>query len=124
MKFAVLLFSILFAAGSFAAQNDIPVTTTSKEAMQHFHKGLHFLDVGRGVESRRELLKAVEIDPSFTHAYYFLSLASLTPEEFKQSLDRGMKSSQAKSEGEKMLIEINQTFLDNNADQRIALSKS
>ncbi len=124
MKCFVVLFLILIAATSFAAQNEIPVTTSSKQALELFHKGLHFLDVGRALESRAEFLKAVEIDPGFSHAYFYLSLAALSPEEFKESLDKGIKNLQGKSDGERMLLEIGQTFLDNNATKRSELSRS
>jgi tetratricopeptide (TPR) repeat protein len=124
MKYFVALFFLLTAQFIFAAQNEIPITTSNKQALQHFHKGLHYLDVGRGIESRAEFLKAVEKDPAFSHAYFYLSLASLSPEEFKKSLDKGINHIQGKSEGEKMLLQIGQTFLDNNADKRIELSKA
>ncbi len=124
MKYVVALFFLLTAVYSFAAQNEIPITTSSQQALELYQKGLHYLDVGRGLESRAAFLKAVEKDPAFSHAYFYLSLASLSPEEFKESLDKGMNHIQGKSEGEKMLIQIGQTFLDNNADKRIELSKT
>jgi tetratricopeptide (TPR) repeat protein len=123
MKWFAVLFTILFAVVSFAAQNEIPLTTSSKEALQHFEKGLHFLDVGRGLEAHGEFVKAIEADTAFSHAYFYLSLAALSPEEFKESLDKGLKNIQGKSEGEKMLLQIGETFIDNNATKRIELSK-
>ena len=123
MKTIVAVLMVLCTQFVFAANEDIPITTSSKPALAQFHKALHYLDVGRALESRTTFLDAIKKDPAFSHAYFYLSLAALSAEEFKESLDQGMKNIQGKSEGEKMLIQIGQTFLDNNADTRIKLSK-
>ncbi len=127
MKSWILVFSMLIIAVAFCAAQqitEIPATTTSKKAMQSFNKGLYYLDVARGLEARTEFLKAIEKDPVFSHAYFYLSLTALSPEEFKESLDQGKKNIQGKSEGENMLIEINLTFLDNDAGKRLHLAQA
>jgi tetratricopeptide (TPR) repeat protein len=118
----VLIFSIPVAFT--ATVQEIPATSPSKEALQHFNKGLYYLDVARGIEARDEFSKAVQIDPTFAHAYFYLSLSALSPEEFNQNLARGEKQLQGKSEGEKILFQINRTFIDNDAAKRIELAKA
>jgi len=119
---------ILLLFGSIAAveqkTNDIPVTTNSKEANELFKQGLHYLDVGRAIESRETLQKAIQKDPQFAHAYFYLSMTAFSPEEFKNILDKGMKNTSGKSQGEKTLLEIQQTFITNDAGKRMELAKS
>lgn len=115
----------LWTASAFSTEiKEIPATTTSKEARERFNQGLYYLDVAKGLEARQEFMKAIERDPAFAHAYFYLSLSSLSPEEFSQSLERGMKNLQGKSEGEKILFQINRTFIDNDAVKRIELAKA
>lgn len=126
MKSWMLVFLMLITAAAFCAApqiKEIPATTHSKEALESFNKGLYYLDVARGLEARTEFLKAVQADPAFSHAYFYLSLASLSPEEFKESLDKAKENIQGKSEGENLLIEINRTFIDNDAAKRLRLAQ-
>src|SRR5205809_5576678 len=113
------VFLVATAAFSAGQVSEIPATTKSKQALEAFQKGLYDLDVARGLEARSEFLKATQADPAFSHAYFYLSLASLSPEEFKSSQDQAEKNIEGKSDGEKMLIQINRTFIDNDARKRL-----
>ena len=125
MKSWISVLFLLIAVAAHATQvKEIPATTNSKEALAAFQKGLYYLDVGRGLEARNEFLKAVQTDPAFSHAYFYLSLSALSPEEFNSSLDQAEKTSPGKSEGEKILIQINRTFIDNDGSKRIQLAQS
>lgn len=126
MKSWIFVFCMLVGAAFCAAEQvkEIPATTNSKPALESFQKGLYYLDVARGLEARAEFLKAVKADPAFSHAYFYLSLAALSPEEFKESLDQAKKNVEGKSEGENILIEINRTFIDNDAAKRLQLAQA
>jgi len=126
MKCWIFVLCLFLCTAAFCAEQvkEIPATTNSKEALASFQKGLYYLDVGRGLEARREFLKAVQADPAFSHAYFYLSLASLSPEEFNKSLDQAAKNTQGKSEGERILIDINRTFIDNDAAKRLQLAQT
>src|SRR5215471_15375829 len=118
MKFRLALISILFVlflgqAYSADKTSDIPVTTNSQEARALFQQGLHYLDVGRAIEAREALQKAIEKDPQFAHAYFYLSMTAFSPEEFKDTIEKGLKNASGKSDGEKALLEIQQTFVTN-----------
>lgn len=102
---------------------EIPVTTSSDTALALFDEGQYLLDVGRGVEARERFQAAIAEDPDFAYAYFNASNASLSFAEFKETLDAAMEHMEGKSEGERLLVEINQTFLDNNSDQGLKLAK-
>ncbi|MCI0414840.1 tetratricopeptide repeat protein [bacterium] len=124
MKSWIVVVCMLVSAFAFCAVEEIPATTSSKQALDSFNKGLYYLDVGRALEARTEFLKAVQADPAFSHGYFYLSLSALSIEEFKQSLDKAKKSVEGKSEGENILIEINRTFIDNDAGRRVHLAQA
>lgn len=121
----LILFALLLSVGySAEKKSDIPVSTNSPEARDLFNQGLHYLDVGRALESRDALQKAVERDPQFAHAYFYLSMTAFSPEEFKDTVDKGLQNASGKSDGEKTLLEIQQTFITNDAAKRMELAKA
>ena len=75
------------------------------------------------MEARERFQAAIAEDPDFAYAYFNASNASLSFAEFKETLDAAMEHMEGKSEGERLLVEINQTFLDNNSDQGLKLAK-
>jgi len=103
---------------------EIPVTSSSPEALTVFHAGEALLDVGRALEANARFREATEIDPEFSYAYLNQANAAQSAQEYKESLDKAVASLEGKSEGERLMVEINQTFISNDADQRMALSKA
>jgi len=93
----------------------IPITTDSATAKALYAEGEYFQDVGRGVKAREKFLAAISDDPSFALAYYGQSNAALSFAEFQHSLDAAVEHSEGISDGERMLIEINRSFLSNDA---------
>lgn len=111
-------------AGSVAPIEDIPVSTASAPARSLFETGQKLLDAGRPREAREHFRLAVEADPTFAYAYIQLAAASASAPEFKENLDRAAHYIAGKSDGERILLEINRTFLDNNAEKRLALAQT
>ena len=111
-------------AGSVARADEIPVTTASPSARSHFDVGQRLLDVGRPREAREHFRLAVAQDPGFAYGYLNLAAAAASAPEFKENLDRAAANLTGKSEGERLLVEINRTFLDNNAERRIELAQT
>lgn len=109
--------------GSLAGAEEIPVTTASASAKTHFILGQRLLDVGRPREAREYFRLAVEQDPGFAYGYLNLAAAAASAPEFKENLDRAAANLTGKSEGERLLVEINRTFLDNNAERRVELAE-
>ena len=102
---------------------EIPVTTSSDAARELFDEGQQLLDVGRGVEAREKFQAALAEDPEFVRAYYGESNAALSFQEFQRSLDAAMAHLEAVSDGERMLVEINRTFLTNDSEEGVRLAE-
>ena len=110
--------------GSVAPVADIPITTASTSARTHFTAGEKLLDVGRPREAREHFRLAVEQDPTFTYGYLNLAASSASTQEFKENVEKAAQHLAGKSEGERLLVEINRTFLDNNAERRLELAQT
>ena len=127
--FLVLAVSALLAVscvppGTETARiEEIPVTTTSDTARQLFEEGEYLLDVGRGVQAREKFLAAIAEDPAFVRAHVSQSNAALSFEEFKTCLDTASEHLETATEGEKLMVEINKTFLTNDTEKGLALAK-
>ena len=110
-------------AGAVARAEEFPITTASASARTHFAVGQRLLDVGRPREAREHFRLAVEQDPSFAYGYLNLAAAAASAPEFKENLDRAAANLTGKSDAERILVDINRTFLDNNAERRIELAQ-
>ena len=102
---------------------EIPVTTSSDAALALYTEGQYFLDVGRGVQAREKFKAATAEDPGFARAYYGQSNAALSFAEFQHSLDAATEHSEGISDGERMLIKINRSFLSNDAAAGLAVAR-
>ena len=102
---------------------EIPISTSSSEALEYFMLGQEAADFGRGVDANQAFRKAVEADPGFARGYLNLANSSFSAQEFFEYSDKAMEVAGDASEGERLLIEINLTFRNNDADRRLVLSK-
>ncbi len=103
---------------------EIPVTTSSAEALSQFREGLALSDLGRNVEANARFKAAVAADPGFAYGYYWLSNAALSGPEFSQALDQAAANLEGKSEGERLLVEISRAaFLENASDRALELAR-
>ncbi len=119
-----LLVVISAVAAAALGVEEIPVTTSNQQSLADFMKGQMLLDIGRFQEANKLFESAVEKDPAFSYAYLNIANSAASPQEFKENLDLAMEHIAGKSEGERLLIEINRTFLDNDAEKRIKLAKT
>src|SRR5690349_10305374 len=69
-----------------ASPTELPVTSSSPEAVAAFNKGMEFLDVGNTQQARVNFSKAIEIDSNFASAYIFRSGTSPSNDHFKSDL--------------------------------------
>jgi tetratricopeptide (TPR) repeat protein len=102
---------------------EIPATTSSEEARAFFEEGQHFLDFARPAKAREKFRAAVEINPEFAYAYFGLSNVSLSFTEFQEMIDKAAANLDVKSDGERLLVEMNRTFLTNDADEGLRLAR-
>jgi len=110
-------------AAATAPSTQIHITTTSETAKALYAEGEYLLDVGRGVQAREKFQAAATDDPSFALAYYGQSNAALSFAEFQHSLDTALEHVEGISDGERMLIEINRSFLSNDAAAGLAVAE-
>lgn len=105
------------------ATGEIPVTTSSPAALEAFERGREALDLGRALQANSLFREAVEIDTQFTLAWLNIANTASSAAEFKEGLDAATASLDGKSEGELLLVELNRTFLTNDTDVRMRLSR-
>jgi tetratricopeptide (TPR) repeat protein len=108
--------------GSVSAQ-EFRITTASTEARNHYMVGERLLDVGRPQEAIVHFRKAVELDSTFAYAYLGIAQAAASTQEFKENVDAAGRVIEGKSDGEKLLLDINRTFLANNAEGTLELAQ-
>jgi tetratricopeptide (TPR) repeat protein len=102
---------------------EIPITTRSESARMDFIAGQAALDRGDGAIANALFRRAVAADPGFTYAWLNLAIASFSTQEFAESLERAAASASKTSEGEQLLVRINQRFLDNDFESQHALAE-
>ncbi|MCP4200804.1 MAG: tetratricopeptide repeat protein [bacterium] len=102
---------------------EIPITTNSDAARALFEEGEYLLDVGRGVEARAKFQAAIAEDPGFVRAHFNQSNTALSFKEFQTCLDMASEHLTNASEGEKMMVEINRTFLTNDTEKGVELGR-
>lgn len=101
---------------------EIPVTTSSETARGLFEEGQYLLDVGRGVEAREKFRAAIAEDPGFVRAHFNQSNSALSFKEFQTCLDKASEHLDEVSEGERLMVKINRTFLTNDTERGLALA--
>lgn len=102
----------------------IPLTTSSEAARAYYAEGQYLVDVGRVVQARAKFEAAVAEDPDFALAYYGQSNAALSFAEFQHRLDAATEHAEGISEGERMLIDINKSFLSNDPATGLAVARN
>jgi len=101
---------------------EIPVTTDSESARALYEEGEYLSDVGRNVEARQKFMAAVAEDPGFVRAHFGQSNAAFSFKEFQDCLDRAEMNIESASEGERLMVGINRTFLSNDTERGIELA--
>jgi tetratricopeptide (TPR) repeat protein len=122
---AVTLLAGLMTVSAVVASpvEEIPITTQSAAARMDFIAGQAALDRGDGPEANQLFRAAVAADPDFTYAWLNLGNVAFSTEEFAESLKRAAASGAKASEGERLLVQINQRFLDNDFQSQLALGQ-
>ena len=119
----LLLISLVGCSTLF--KNEIPITTSSKEALQAFLKGRDLLDNSLVLESIPYFEKAVALDSNFAAAYLYLGQAASfdNTNKFLQNLDKAKSLTDKVSEGEKNQILLLQAYFEGNVPKQKELSE-
>jgi len=120
---AWLLGTLALSSVTPAAIREIPVTTQSADARLAFDAGQAALDRGDAQQANDLFRAAVAADPKFTYAWYNLSNVTFSTEEFNAALRGGEQGAAGASEGERMLLDFNKRFLDNDFNAQLQLAQ-
>jgi Tfp pilus assembly protein PilF len=117
------LISLAAPLAAVAAVQEIPITTQNAEARLAFVAGQAAADRGDGPEANALFRTAVAADPGFTYAWWNLSNVTFSTEEFNAALKGAEQGAAQASEGERMLLEFNKLFLQNNFNAQLDLAR-
>jgi len=120
---AALSLALASGTGLAAQVQEIPVTTTSAAARLDFEAGQAAADRGDAQRANALFKHAVTLDPSFTYAWLNVANSSLSAQEFNSALETARRNGASASEGERLLVDVALTFIDNDAEKRIVLSR-
>ena len=125
----VFVLMVLFACQQQTAEapaypeDEIPITASSDEAMKEFMAGLEILDMGNFQKSRDYFDKALEADPDFVSARIYKAFTSTSAKEFGDNCKAAMALRDKANEGEKLWMDLMNTFLTNDNLAGMEVSK-
>jgi tetratricopeptide (TPR) repeat protein len=100
----------------------IPYTTGSETARALCEEGEYLSDVGRNFQAREKFMAAVAEDPTFVRAHFDQSNVAISYKELQNCLDKADVNIESVSEGERLMVEINRTFLTNDTELGVQLA--
>lgn len=115
VKGVLVLICLLFLSAipkSFASQ--IPITTSSKEALQLFMQGRDKMANVQLTDAVTLFDQAIEKDPNFAMAYLFKAISSNNYNVTRENLQKAQEHSANVSPGEKLLIDYARASFDRN----------
>jgi tetratricopeptide (TPR) repeat protein len=113
LVFFALLIVVQFGCKP-AKSDEIPITTTSKEARQLFIEGRELAEFWQTEKANDLFKRAIELDPDFALAYLFKAGTSPDTKEFKEARAKAISLAPKVSEGEQKLIAAHQAYSDEN----------
>jgi Flp pilus assembly protein TadD len=102
---------------------ELPATTASADARNHFLQGQRELDLGRGLEANEHFKAATAADSGFALAYLYTANTGNSLAEFKSNLDQAERHAAGASEAERWLIQMARKGLDNDVNGQLALAQ-
>ena len=99
----VFIFAVFFFSSckTQSPGNEIPVTTTSKEALKFFIDGRDKFENREFIEAASLFDRAIQTDSNFAMAYLYRSLSEDGPDISRQNLDKAVSLIDKVSDGEK-----------------------
>jgi tetratricopeptide (TPR) repeat protein len=120
----LFVLSLPFLCHAGASGNaEIPVTSSSDEAVIFFQQGREAFEMGRITDAVLCFENAVQKDAQFASAWLYKALMSESQDHWKANIDKAAKYRNQVSNGEGILIEIALTYAENDAEKRFQLAK-
>lgn len=117
--FYAFLFIVCLASYDLAAQvKEVPVTTSSKEALNFFLTGRDKFENQEAAAAASLFDKAIEKDPSFAIAYIYRAQSGGGYNVFRQNLDKAVSLADKVSPGEKLEISYFKAFADGDGQKQ------
>lgn len=108
LRITLLWFALLCSASIINAQEaEIPITTSSKEALDLFIQGRTYQDNIRGYESISALEKAIDLEGNFAMAHALLAISQSlvgNNQEYTSEINKAYKLLSKSSKGEQLFI--------------------
>lgn len=102
--YALVLLSLFLPINMMGQSKEVPVTTSSKEALKYFTDGLDKMDNIEFISATQLFDKAIAEDKDFALAYLYRSQSGGGFSVFRQNLDKAVSLAGKVSEGEKQEI--------------------
>lgn len=125
---AIFIFASLFLSSCApkAVNKEMPITTSSKEALAVFVDGRNQIEINQGIKASNLFKKAISLDPEFALAYAYLAMADATL--YTENYSKAMSLMNKISKGEQVFLQMwdnqrkaNGTEMKNNADTLMKL---
>jgi len=102
---------------------NLPITTTSAAARNHFLMGQRELDLGRMFDANAHFKAAVEADSNFALAYLNVANTGNSFAEFRTNLELAERHVAGASDAERLQIQIARKGLDNDVTGQLVLAQ-
>lgn len=112
MKTSYFILLVIFIFGCSQKVSEIPITTTSKEALLLFIDGRKNLENLKTADAAELFDKAIQKDPNFAKAYLYRSFSGGGYQIFRKNLDKAVEFIVQVSEGEKHEILYTKAYAD------------
>ena len=114
-----ILVVFMIAPITILAQNkEVPVTTSSKDALKYFLDGRDKFDNNEFIAAASLFDKAIQADPNFAMAYLYRAQSGGGYNIFRQNLDKAISLIGKVSEGEKLEIQYIQAYGEGNGQKQ------
>jgi tetratricopeptide (TPR) repeat protein len=114
----VLIVFIIVPLNLLAQNKEVPITTSSKEALKFFLDGMDRLENSEAVAATSLFDKAIQKDPNFALAYLYRAQSGGGYNVFRQNLDKAISLAEKVSDGEKLEILYYQAYADGNGQKQ------
>jgi len=118
---ALMMISGVTLWGMNSPVNDIPVTTSSKEALQFVRQGLAMMDRGDGQKAKALFTRAIQKDPKLGIAYLLSANQANSPKEFTEYLKLAKANISGASQWEKWYYDYYATYLTSDWNKRLEI---